>query len=76
MRAMGLAFQLTKILRDIGADLDRERCYLPKTISGFLTSPSTTSKRQLTLLLQYEIGIARDLYNQAELAIPQLHPQN
>ena len=29
-RALGLAFQLTNFLRDVGEDLDRERVYLPQ----------------------------------------------
>ena len=29
-RALGLAFQLTNFLRDVGEDLDRGRVYLPQ----------------------------------------------
>jgi phytoene synthase len=74
MRAMGLAFQLTNILRDVGDDLRRGRVYLPAEdlrrfgVSEIVPGPA------LTELLRFEIARTRELYRQARAGIPLLHP--
>ena len=70
-RDLGVAFQLTNFLRDIGEDLDRGRQYLPLEDSA--GSPSTSrsagSRRNSSSLMRFEIARCRELYESADLGI-------
>lgn len=73
-RALGLAFQLTNFLRDVGEDLDRGRVYVPQEdLRRFGADPAT---RQVTpqwrALMRFQIERNRDLYRQADAGIPLL----
>lgn len=74
MRLMGIAFQLTNILRDVGEDLRRGRVYLP---GEDLRRFDVTEIRQgsgFRELIKYEIARTRSLYRRARAGIPLLHP--
>ena len=74
MRLMGIAFQLTNILRDIGEDLRRGRVYLPV---DDLRRFGVTEIRQgsgFRELIKYEIARTRSLYRQARSGLPLLDP--
>ncbi|MET0910686.1 MAG: phytoene/squalene synthase family protein [Ilumatobacteraceae bacterium] len=70
-RDLGIAFQLTNFLRDIGEDLDRGRQYLPLedtdrfgvTLADRRVSPAFVE------LMQFEIDRCRALYDSADLGI-------
>jgi phytoene synthase len=73
-RALGLAFQLTNFLRDVGEDLDRGRIYLPQQdLQRFGADPRlrtvTPSWREL---MAFEIARNRALYDEAAAGIPML----
>ena len=73
-RALGLAFQLTNFLRDVGEDLDRGRVYVPQEdLRRFGADPAervvTPGWREL---LRYEIARNRELYREADAGIPLL----
>ncbi|MEP6690337.1 MAG: phytoene/squalene synthase family protein [Gemmatimonadaceae bacterium] len=72
-RTLGVAMQLTNILRDVGEDARRGRCYLPRAdletfgtrgdeIVGGTLSPNDARWRAL---MAFEIGRARSLYEAA-----------
>ncbi len=80
-RTLGTAMQLTNILRDVGEDALRGRCYLPaEDLARFGLSPEDVlSNRALTLrgwrpMMQYEVGRARALYDAALPGIALLAP--
>ena len=80
-RQLGLAFQLTNFLRDIGEDLGRGRVYLPQEdlerfeVTGAdLAAPQASPAVQA--LLAFEIGRARALYAAAEPGIGLLAPSS
>ena len=74
-RTLGMAMQLTNILRDVGEDAQRGRCYLPSDdLARFGLSPEDVlGNRQLARdrrwrpFMQYEVSRARALY---EAALP------
>jgi len=73
-RDLGLAFQLTNFLRDVGEDLDRGRVYLPQEdLERFGADPHlrrvTPEWREL---MRFEIARARELYVSADLGIAEL----
>lgn len=77
-RSLGLAFQLTNFLRDVGEDLDRGRVYVPQAdLRQFGADPA---RRRVDdawrALMRYEIARTRDLYRQAELGIDLLPPRS
>lgn len=66
---LGLAFQLTNILRDLGADLGDGRCYLPQEdLARFGVSRAELERRELTPaireLLAFEAGRAWGFYGE------------
>ncbi|WP_211249376.1 DUF5914 domain-containing protein [Nocardioides aequoreus] len=67
-RALGLAFQLTNFLRDVGEDLDRGRVYLPQ--DDLERYDVDLARRELTPgwreLMRFEIERNRELYRQAD----------
>jgi len=74
---LGIAMQLTNILRDIGEDLDRNRIYLPQedldafevTEEDLRAGVVTNNIRQL---LKFQIDRARTYYKNAEKGITML----
>ncbi len=75
--ALGKAFQLTNIIRDIGADADRGRIYLPQEeLAQFNCPESTLLEKQYTpalvQLLKFQCARARDYYEQAQAIIQNL----
>lgn len=75
-RALGLAFQLTNFLRDVGEDLDRGRVYLPQAdLRRFGADPfRRTVDESWRALMRFEIDRARALYREAEPGIALLPP--
>ena len=75
-RALGLAFQLTNFLRDVGEDLDRGRVYLPQAdLRRFGADPfRRTVDDSWRALMRFEIERARELYREAEPGIALLPP--
>ncbi|MEO1022386.1 MAG: squalene/phytoene synthase family protein [Bacteroidota bacterium] len=74
---LGIAMQLTNILRDVGEDLDRDRIYIPEVdLKMFEVSESDLFRREMTEnfreLIRYQIQKARTYYKSAELGIPML----
>jgi len=75
-RQLGIAFQLTNFLRDVGEDLERGRVYLPaEDLARFGADPEA---RQVTpawrALMAFEIARNRALYDDAATGLPQLPP--
>jgi phytoene synthase len=80
-RQLGLAFQLTNFIRDIGEDLERGRVYLPQAdLERFgvgradLASPRATPA--VKGLLAFEVGRARAHYRAAAPGIGLLAPSS
>ena len=74
-RDLGLAFQLTNFLRDVGEDLDRGRVYIPQEDrEKFGADPHL---RRVTPewrnLMQFEIERSRELYLSADLGVAELY---
>lgn len=74
-RTLGVAMQLTNILRDIGEDAQRGRCYLPEedlamfglTRHDVLNNPALSRDERWRPMMAFEVGRARALY---EAALP------
>ena len=73
-RTLGMAMQLTNILRDVGEDAGRGRCYLPADeLAAFGLTPddvltggaSLASDERWRPLMAFQIGRARALYEAA-----------
>jgi phytoene synthase len=78
-RQLGLAFQLTNFIRDIGEDLDLGRIYLPlKDLARFGVTPDDLRARLATPavrdLVTFEVERAREHYARAALGVPMLAP--
>jgi phytoene synthase len=78
-RQLGLAFQLTNFIRDVGEDLDRGRTYLPdEHLARFGVTRAELDRRVATprikSLIEYEVSVAKQHYEQAAPGIPLLHP--
>ena len=73
-RDLGVAFQLTNFLRDVGEDLDRGRIYLPQEdLDRFGADPiARTVTPEWRELMRFEIDRARELYRSADLGIAAL----
>jgi len=73
-RALGLAFQLTNFLRDVGEDLDRGRVYLPQEdLRRFGADPADRTVTDAWRdVMRFEIGRNRELYARADTGIPML----
>jgi phytoene synthase len=79
-RTLGVAMQLTNILRDVGEDAARRRCYLPSDelasyglsqddiLSGTVSNQWSSWRE----FMAFQVGRARDLYRQALPGIPLL----
>lgn len=84
-RQLGLAFQLTNFIRDVGEDLSRGRVYLPQEdldrfgvthtdLRAALTA--RTSSTAIKELIRYQVGRARQHYAAAAPGIPMLAPSS
>jgi 15-cis-phytoene synthase len=75
---LGIALQLTNILRDIGEDLDRNRLYLPREdLRRFGYSEEDLLARRhtpaFTELMRFQAARARAFYESGNAGIPLLH---
>ena len=78
---LGIAMQLTNILRDIGEDIGRGRIYLPlEDLRRFNYSHrefmSKTMNRNFVELMKFQIGRARRYYESSEKGIPMLQKES
>lgn len=82
-RTLGTAMQLTNILRDVGEDARRDRCYLPADdLARFgLTAQDVLTRGEALVhddawrrLMAFEVQRARSLYDAALPGIALLHP--
>ncbi len=72
-RTLGVAMQLTNILRDIGEDAQRGRCYLPEhdlamfglTPHDVLTNPAVARDERWQPMMTFQVARARALYQAA-----------
>ena len=76
---LGVAFQLTNFLRDVGEDLDRGRLYLPlEDLDRFGVTRDDLEARRLTPavreLLAFEVDRTRALYAGAAQGVRLVHP--
>lgn len=74
-RDLGIAFQLTNIVRDVGEDARRGRIYLPqKDLERFRVAPSDVLRARSTPpfvdLMRFEVARARDWYARALAKLP------
>lgn len=77
--ALGIGFQLTNILRDVGEDLERGRIYLPQDeIRAFGLTEEDIFRCEVTpkykKFMQFQIQRARDYYKVAEQGVRMLAP--
>jgi phytoene synthase len=77
-RDLGLAFQLTNFLRDVGEDLDRDRVYIPRAdLERFGVDPF---ERRVTdgwrALMQFEMERTDALYRSADRGLAMLPPRS
>ena len=77
--ALGLAMQLTNILRDVGEDLALGRVYLPREdLRRFDVTEDDLRRGEVgdrfRALMRFEIERARALYREAERGVPLLEP--
>ncbi len=68
---LGVAFQLTNILRDIAEDLERGRIYLPQEDLDRFSYPATDLEQRVyndrfLALMDFEFQRARDYYHRAD----------
>jgi 15-cis-phytoene synthase len=77
-RDLGIGFQLTNFLRDVGEDLNRGRVYLPtEDIDGFGAGPALEARRvtpQWIELMRFEIARTQRYYASGALGIGMLPP--
>jgi phytoene synthase len=71
---LGMAFQLTNILRDLGTDAEQGRIYLPQEDLAHFGCGETEllqrqDTRQLRELVHFEVERARDFYRKAQAAL-------
>src|SRR5690606_21660350 len=74
---LGIAFQLTNIIRDVGDDARRGRIYLPmEDLNRFGVQPSEILNRQhsdrFAALMQFQAERAREYYKEAMQALPEV----
>ncbi len=82
-RQLGLAFQLTNFIRDVGEDLDRERIYLPRADLEMFgvtraalraAADRRAASPAVKALIGYEVERAREHYAAAAPGVPMLAP--
>lgn len=74
---LGIAMQLTNILRDVGEDLERGRIYLPQDeLNEFGISETDLFNKELSpkfiKLMKFQIERAREYYRRADIGISML----
>jgi phytoene synthase len=74
---LGMAFQLTNIIRDVGEDARRNRIYLPQDeLARFHVSEHDIlyghETSQIGALLEFQIERAQDFYQRAYAELPQI----
>ena len=79
-RTLGLAFQLTNIIRDVGEDVRRNRIYLPlDELARFgLTADDLVALKEderFARLMTFQIARAREHYARAFALLPRSRPQ-
>jgi 15-cis-phytoene synthase len=79
--ALGIAMQLTNILRDVGEDYQLGRVYLPQEDLDRFHYPVADLQQglinqQFIQLMQFEIARAREFYHQADAGINYLAPDS
>ncbi len=72
---LGIAMQLTNIIRDVGEDAERGRVYLPaEDLKRFGVSESDITARRVTRefvdLMHFEIARAREFFSKGERLVP------
>ncbi|MFL5505754.1 MAG: phytoene/squalene synthase family protein [Gemmatimonadales bacterium] len=72
---LGIAMQLTNVLRDVGEDLAHGRVYLPRTeLDAFGISRADLEARRLTpelrRFMQWQVARARDYFEQGSRVVP------
>jgi phytoene synthase len=80
-RELGLAFQLTNFIRDVGEDLRRGRIYLPlEDLARFGVTPEDLARPESTVavrrLIACEVDRAREHYARAAPGIAMLAPSS
>ena len=79
-RSLGIAFQLTNFLRDVGEDLDRGRVYIPQEDVRAFDCRDALERRGVTHewmeLMRFEIARTRDYYEAALPGIAALPPSS
>lgn len=75
---LGIAMQLTNILRDIAEDLDRNRIYIPlEDLERFGITEEDMFNRiknqRFFDMMHFQIQRARSFYNSADIGIPMLN---
>ena len=75
---LGIALQLTNILRDIGEDLGRNRIYIPREDLRRFNYPEEDLRAhrrtpQFAKLMQFQVARARSYYGRGNAGIPLLH---
>lgn len=81
-RTLGVAMQVTNILRDVGEDARIDRCYLPDDVlqafglsaERVLHDPTLKDDPRWTALMRHEVARARALYRAASPGIALLAP--
>jgi phytoene synthase len=81
---LGIAFQLTNILRDVREDAERGRIYLPlddmaahAVPASLLADPTQAAvSAQLKRLLRFEAGRAEHFYESGKLLLPMIAPDS
>ena len=81
-RTLGVAMQVTNILRDVGEDARIERCYLPDDVLAafglsaerVLRDPSIKDDPKWVAMMRHEVARARALYRAASPGIALLEP--
>jgi phytoene synthase len=78
-RDLGVAFQLTNFLRDVGEDLNRGRVYLPgDEVERFGARPSLEGRAvtpEWVALMRFQVERARHYYKAAAAGIDRLGPR-
>jgi phytoene synthase len=78
---LGIAMQLTNILRDVGEDVDRGRIYLPlEDLRRFNYSSEELMQKKINenfiKLMKFQIDRARNYYRSSEKGIPMLEKRS
>ncbi len=72
---LGIAMQLTNVLRDVGEDLDNGRCYLPADeLARFGVTRAMLGERRVTPefreLMRFQVVRARGWFDAADVVVP------